>query len=142
MDDFDIKTMVNLIGRPWTDGVFKYYQKSNHPSQRITNSTNLDNVALTCIIGADGSSNAKSDPDEKTHCHQKSCFICRRYTPKTINTQWMCVWCNMPLCQIDRSDRKTRMYSCIVEHNMTHYQILGCGFDDCIAFTMPDQLKK
>ena len=34
------------------------------------------------------------------------------------------------------------MYSCVVEHNMTHNQILGCGFVACIAFTMPDQLKK
>ena len=25
---------------------------------------------------------------------------------------------------------------------MTHNQILGCGFVACIAFTMPDQLKK
>jgi hypothetical protein len=37
LDDFDIKTMANLIGRPLTDGKFKCYQKSNHPSQRITN---------------------------------------------------------------------------------------------------------
>ena len=29
MDDFDIKTMANLIGRPLTDGRFKYYRKSN-----------------------------------------------------------------------------------------------------------------
>ena len=52
VDDFDIKTMANLIRRPVTDGRFKYYQKSNRPSQRITNSTNVDNRALTRIIGA------------------------------------------------------------------------------------------
>ena len=83
VDDFDIKTMTNLIGRPLTDGRFKYYRKSNRPRKRITNSTNVDNRALTRIIGADGSWNyAKSNPDEKTLCHQKSCFICCRYTPK------------------------------------------------------------
>ena len=143
MDDFDIKTMANLIGRPLTDGRFKYYRKSNRPSHRLTASMNMDGRALTRIIGEDGSWNyAKNNPDEKTRCRQKSCFICRRYTPRTINTQWMCVRCNMPLCQIDRSDRKTRMYSCVVEHSMTHNQILGCGFVACIAFTMPDQLKK
>lgn len=142
MDDFDIKTMANLIGRPLTDGRFKYYRKSNRPSQRVTASTNMDGRALTRIIGEDGSWNyAKNNPDEKTRCRQKSCFICQRYTPRTINTQWMCVRCNMPLCQIDRSDRKTRMYSCVVEHSMTHNQILGCGFVARMAFTMPDQLK-
>ena len=78
VDDFDIKTMTNLIRRLLTDERFKYYRKSNHPSKRITNSTNVDNRALTRINGADGSWNyAKSNPDEKTHCHQKSCFICR-----------------------------------------------------------------
>jgi hypothetical protein len=92
VDDFDIKMMLNLIERLLTDGWFKYYWRNNHPSQRITNSTNLDNRALTHIIGEDGSWNyAKSDPGEKTRCYQKCCFICRRYTPKTINTQWMCV---------------------------------------------------
>ena len=34
VDDFDIKMMANLIGRPLTDGRFKYYQKSNCPSRR------------------------------------------------------------------------------------------------------------
>ena len=34
------------------------------------------------------------------------------------------------------------MYSCVVEHNMTHNQILECGFVAHMAFTMPDQLKK
>ena len=77
VDDFDMKTMANLIGRPLTDGRFKFYWKSNCPSKRITNSTNVNDMALTCIIGPDGSWNyAKSNPDEKTCCHQKSCFIC------------------------------------------------------------------
>ena len=98
VDDFDIKTMANLIGRPLTDGRFKYYWKSNCPSHRITALTNGDDRALICIIGEDGSRKyTKNNPDEKTCCHQKSCFICRRYTPRTINTQWMCVQCNMPL---------------------------------------------
>lgn len=44
--------------------------------------------------------------------------------------------------RIDRSDRKSRMYSWVLEHNMTHNQILGCGFLALIAFTMPDHLKK
>jgi hypothetical protein len=105
VDDIDIKTLANLIGRPLTDGRFKYYWKSNLPSQRITNSTNVDNRALTHIIGTDGSWNyAKSNPDEKTCCCQKSCFICHRYTPRTINTKWMGVRCNMPLCQIDQTE--------------------------------------
>jgi hypothetical protein len=33
------------------------------------------------------------------------------------------------------------MYSCIVEYDMTHNQILGCGFVACIALIMPDQSK-
>ena len=47
VDDFDIKTMANLIRRLLTDGTFKYYRKSNHPSHRIMASTNVDNRALT-----------------------------------------------------------------------------------------------
>ena len=57
VDDFDIKTMANLIERPLTDGRFKYYRKSNRPNQTITNSTNVDLRALTHIIGTDGSWN-------------------------------------------------------------------------------------
>ena len=41
VDDFDIKTMANLIGRPLTDGQFKYYHKNNRPSQKMTNSITL-----------------------------------------------------------------------------------------------------
>ena len=90
--DFDIKTMANLIVRPLTDGRFKCYRKSNCPSQRITNSTNVDNRALIRIIGADGSWNyAKRNPDEKTRCHQKAASFATD-TPPEVSTLNGCVF--------------------------------------------------
>ena len=50
----------------------------------------------------------------------------------------------MPLCLIDRSDKRSgSTFSCIIEHNMTHNHILGCGFiaRDHHGFMMPDKLK-
>ena len=86
VDDFDIKTMANLIGRPLTDGRFRYYRKSNHPSHRITASTNVDNRALTCNIGEDGSWNyAKNNPDERHVVVRKSASFAAD-TPPELST--------------------------------------------------------
>ena len=57
VNDFDIRTLANLIGRLLADGRFKYYGKSNGPGQMITSSTDMTNRPLTCIIGEDGSWN-------------------------------------------------------------------------------------
>lgn len=60
---------------------------------------------------------------------------------KPFNTPWVCACCSMLLCQIDCSDRIMRMYSCVLEHNMTHNKFIGCVFVAWITFKMPDELK-
>jgi hypothetical protein len=137
--------MANLIGKPHIDGRFKYYCDKVQPSQRITCTTDLDNKPITCITAFDDTlTDGRKKPDEMARAFQRTCFICHRYSPKTINMQWMCKKCEMPLCQIDQCDKRIgRTFSCIIEHNLTHNHILDCGFiaHDHHGFMNPDKLK-
>ena len=66
--------------------------------------------ALTHIIGADGSWNyAKSNPDEKTRCQQKSCFICRD-TPPEQSTLNGCVF--SVTCHFSKLIARTESHGC------------------------------
>jgi hypothetical protein len=114
IDDFDIKTMANLLGRPLVDDTYRYYRTVNRPSPRITTSTDTSNNPLARIFGLDGSTTyPKIKTDDKARARQQSCFMCRRYYPDDKNTQWKCKDCRMPLCQIDRTNNTSRNYSCV-----------------------------
>ena len=127
IDDFDIKTMANLLGRPLVDGTYRYYRTVNRPSPRITTSTDTSNNPLTRIFGLDGSTTyPKIKTDDKARARQQSCFMCRRYYPDDKNTQWKCKDCRMPLCQIDRTNNTSRNYSCVHEHKQSGFDALGC----------------
>jgi hypothetical protein len=74
---------------------------------------------------------------------QQSCFICRQYTQKTIDTQWKCHICGMPLCQVDRSNGIARRpYTCIDEHLSPRNEYIGCNLMKRNSFILPDDLRK
>ena len=127
VDDFDIKVMANLIGKPLVDGTFRYYRTVKRPSARITTSTDTSNNPLTRIVGFDGSTNyPKKKNSDKSRARQQSCFICCRYSPDHQNTQWKCKCCGMPLCQIDGTNKTTRKYSCVYEHKQSGFDAIRC----------------
>jgi hypothetical protein len=144
VDDFDVRTMANLIGRPLSDGRLRY-RLTNQPSAR-TATSNSTMKPVVRITGKDGSIvHPKRDErdDKKVRVRQQSCFICRQYTQKTINTQWKCRICGMPLCQVDRSDSIARRpYSCIDEHLSSHNEYIGCNLMKRNSFILPDNLRK
>ena len=138
IDDFDMRTMANLIGRPLSDGRLRY-RSTNQPSTQTSPSSG-PMKPVVCITSKDGSivhPRMKGKEDGKVRIRQQSCFICRQYMQKTINTQWKCRQCHMPLCQVDRSDA----YSCIDEHLSSHNYI-GCNLMKHNSFILPDDLKK
>jgi hypothetical protein len=142
VDDFDIKVMANLIGKPLVDGTFRYYRTVKRPSARITTSTDTSNNPLTRIVGFDGSTNyPKKKDSDKSRVRQQSCFICRRYSPDHQNTQWKCKCCGMPLCQIDRTNKTTRKYSCVYEHKQSGFDAIRClGVQKVGGFKMPEEM--
>ena len=105
VDDFYVQTMANLIGKFLTDGRLRYHT-TNQPSARDNPfKVGLKNVVR--ITGLDGSivhPKIEGKIGSKIRVRQQSCFICRLYSMKTVNTQWKCRDCGMPLCQVDRSD--------------------------------------
>ena len=144
VDDFDVRTMANLIGRPLSDGRLRY-RSINQPSTR-TATSNSTMKPVVRITGKDGSivhPRMNGKEDKKVRVRQQSCFICRQYTQKTINTQWKCRICGMPLCQVDRSDGIARRpYSCIDEHLSSHNEYIGCNLMKHNSFILPDDLRK
>ena len=79
----------------------------------------------------------------KVRVRQQSCFICRLYSSKIVNTQWKCRDCGMPLCQVDRSDGSSwRPKSCIREHLSSEDNHIGCNIVPRSSFILPDHLKK
>ena len=144
VDDFDVRTMANLIGKPLTDDRLRY---------RITNQPNawdnpfkagLKNIVR--ITGPDGSivhPKIEGKKGSKIRVRQQSCFICRLYSSKIVNTQWKCRDCGMPLCQVDRSDGSSwRPKSCIREHLSSEDNHIGCNIVPRSSFILPDHLKR
>jgi len=56
VDDFDIKTLANWIGKPLADGQF-CYRRCDQPSSRITNTAEVNSKLIVCINGPDGNVN-------------------------------------------------------------------------------------
>ena len=54
VDDFNIKTIANFIGRPLTDGRFQY-RRGIQPSARATTAAEVNAKPFVCITGPDGS---------------------------------------------------------------------------------------
>ena len=117
IDDFNVRTMANLIGKPLSDGHLRNWS-THQPSAWTASSEGAKHVV--CIMGKDGSiihPRKQGKEDAKIRVRRQSCFICRQYIMRTVNTQWKCGKCGMPLCQVDRSDGIARRpYSCIDEH--------------------------
>ena len=141
-----MRTIDNLIGKPLTDGRLKY-RSCQQPSAR-TLPSQVPTKPIVRITGHDGSIiHKKWDGKEgsKIRVRQQSCFICRRYTCKTTNTQWKCRECGMPLCQVDRSDStrwRPYTYTCIQEHLSSQDEYIGCNKMKHNSFILPDHLKK
>lgn len=93
INDFDIRTLTNLIVRLLADGWFVQVLLEDQPAKPEDHHLNQhNNRPLTCIIRKTGNwSYPKSKPNDKTCWCQQSCFICHHHLVKTINTQWMCV---------------------------------------------------
>jgi hypothetical protein len=88
VDNFDVRTMANLIWKPLSDGHLRYpivHQPSEwvHPSQVVVK-------CVVCITGPDGSIvhlKQEGKKGSKIRVRQQSCFVCCIYSSKTINTQ-------------------------------------------------------
>jgi hypothetical protein len=144
VDDFDVRTMANLIGKPLTDGRLMYRSR-RQPSAR-TASYQTSTKPIVRITGPDGSIiHPRQDGKEgsKIRVRQQTCFICRQYSSKSVNTQWKCRVCGMPLCQVDRSDSNNRRpFACIREHLSSGDEYIGCQKMKRNSFILPDHLKK
>ena len=133
IDDFDIKCMANLIGKPLSDGQCNYYRDRRQPTSKHAYRP------VERICGPDGSIvHPVKNVGDKVRVRQQSCFICRQYKCKPQNTQWKCKDCGMPLCNVDRSDGGERKLCCINEHTQSKDQILGCNLVARNAFILPN----
>jgi hypothetical protein len=140
IDDFDVRTMANLIRKPLSDGHLRYHI-TNQPSARDNPFQNRVNVV--CITGSDGSivhPKVERKKGSKIRVRQESCYICHLYSSKT---QWKWRDCGMPLCQVDRSGgiiRRSKL--CIEEHLCSEDEYIGCNIVQCSSFILPDHLKR
>ena len=143
VDDFDIKSMANLIGRPLTNGRFQY-RAGCQPSTRATTSSETNAKPIVRITGPDGSIHYPKEPEKHPRVHQQSCYVCRQYSDKFFSTQWKCRDCGMPLCQVSRVDKNAgRQYSCTVEYQLSGNKFIGCGkIPHRTHFILPDEMKK
>ena len=142
-DDFDIRVMANLICKPLATGQFKF-RETAQPTARANAYNGNANKAdpLIRITAADGTKNyerKEGQEDTKLKPRQRTCFICRRYRPDGVNTQWQCGDCGMALCKRDRG----REVSCLTEHKQSANHILGCGYlkRRPHQFVMPKEMK-
>jgi hypothetical protein len=141
VDDFDIRRLCNLISKPLRSGAFRY-RSGPQPSARTTSAVQADAKPIVRITGADGSLNYLPKEGETVgKCRQQTCFICHRYKIESVNTQWKYHKCEMPLCQITRSNPPLCPLDCIEEHLESNNKILGCGFIRRDTFKMPDELR-
>ena len=143
VDDFDVRTLANFIGKPLSDGLFQY-RTTLQPNARYR-TANFGDTSMRLLerICAHDGSIAIRDNKGKSRARQQSCYICRQYNPKTINTQWKCRDCGMPLCLVDRSDGSSwRPKSCIREHLSSEDNHIGCNIVPRSSFILPDHLKK
>ena len=137
-EDFSIYEMVNLIATPLRTGSLKYRDKPQ-PTMRQT-TLGDPNAPLQRITHDDGTNNTR-DAKDKVRLRQKTCFMCRKYSEKTKNTQWMCTKCGMPLCKANRNQSPDGA-SCLEEHLASTNQYLGCGLMERRGiFIMPKGLK-
>jgi hypothetical protein len=129
VDDFDIRGLANLISRALRDSTYAYRQ-GPQPSMRLTSAVQPQESPIERITSRDGRQNyAPSGGKQTGKNRQMTCFICRRYTNKGINTTWRCVRCKMPICQKPRNDPSSgRHLDCIEEHKQSTNRVLGCGF--------------
>lgn len=134
-EDFTIREMADLIGRPLATGTMRY-RETEQPSARTTLGKD-DGRKLTRIRGEDGSIHYPSGSSISL-----SCYICRRYMERAKNTNWMCIKCGMPLCQKDRKHEHSGM-TCLEEHLSSNHHFLGCGYmpRPTNKHHMPDHLK-
>jgi len=135
-EDFSIFQMANLIASPLKTGALSYSDKAQQTQrQKIID----PNEPLQRIIDRNGTINSE-DKNGKIRSRQQSCFICRRYTPNTINTQWKCNKCGMPLCNKNREHGPDKL-SCLEEHRASNNPYLGCCLMERCSFIMPKELK-
>jgi hypothetical protein len=85
--DHNIKQIADFMGKPLTDGTFKYRDGAQPTSRMTSTAARVD--PLIRIAAADGSTSTVCK-DGKTRSRQQSCFVCRVYDPKKKNTQWKC----------------------------------------------------
>ena len=123
-DFLKVRTMANLIASGLKKPQMRYYKEGN-PRQTVPNKkrrmiSRHAECKLTRITNKEGSIRR---PNGKKKEYQKTCYICRQYKKKPVNTVWWCIRCEMPLCK--RSRR--REMTCVEEHEA--YQDdphLGC----------------
>jgi len=97
INDFDVRTMANLIGKPLSDGRLRY-RITNQPSAR-DNPFDVGSKNVVRIAEPDGSivhPRIKGKKGSKIRVRQQSCFICCLYSSKTVNTQRKCHHYGMP----------------------------------------------
>jgi hypothetical protein len=95
-DFLKVRSMANLISSGIRKPEMHYYNESNprptDPNCRQTAS--IHHSKLARITNKEGSIRR---PHGKKKEYQKTCFMCRQYKKKPVNTQWWCSTCKMPL---------------------------------------------
>jgi hypothetical protein len=95
VDDFDVWTMANLIGKPLTDGHLRYHITNRPSAPDNPFEPGLKNVVH--ITGPDGSivhPRIEGKKGSKVKVGQQSCFICRLYSLKIHSGSVVIVACH------------------------------------------------
>lgn len=113
-DFLKVRSMANLIARGIKSTNMQYYRESNPRATipirvRAINNFSYQHGLLTRITNRDG---LMRRPNGKKQEYQKTCFICRQYRKRPVNTVWWCSVCHMPLCKMSRK----RELTCVQEH--------------------------
>ena len=132
--------MANLIAKPLTDGTFSF-RKAQQPSARVPSATALTKKHIVRIVDKFGGMNYVAKEGKHTKPRTNKCFICRQYDEKDKNTMWKCRVCDMPLCQMNRTN-VSRKQTCLDEHLCSDNDYIGCRFIRRSVFQMPDDLKQ
>ena len=132
-EDFGIKEMANLIGRPLVKGRLKY-NRTAQQGKRVPIPLQKKEH-LVRIRGEDSTYVYESGASRTLNC-----YMCRRHKQKPQNTNcWICKECGMPLCKPGLGHDQT----CLEEYLHSQNEYLGCGFIPRASNNskMPDDLK-
>lgn len=136
-DFLKVRSISNLIARALKKPNMRYYT-DEHPRQTIPIRSRARPMQVALLSRITNKEGLVRRLEGKKQEYQKTCFVCRQYSKKPVNTVWWCSTCHMPLCKMPRK----REMTCMQEHQIYHDDPhLGC-FANREYFFMPPEYRK